>query len=556
MSDEWGSVQAQVGDPGVAPPLPSAAPRVGRLARFGHVVIALGILAPIVAGLLWVNADSLNPDGISYIQVARRLARFDLAGAVNGYWSPLMSWLLVPVIWLGGDPLRAIRIGHAILVLIVVGGVGIAMAARTCRPTAWSRATQVLLLVALGCTIAPLALRLVTPDFLSGVALVAALLMVDRYVDRPTPRLSVVLGGLLAGVYFAKSAGFLVSGLVLAYLLARMLRRQRNERGTGSAVRRWLPVAVVFGVCVLPWIVAISAKYGRLTISTTGSYAWDLFGPTRPPHPIAVPGAVVATSGDDAVWAWDDPSGFRLPTWSVREAPGYAVAHTLDNLGVATNLLTRLSPLVVLALVVLLLTWRRTSHHVLLAATVLMLAGYAVVLVEERYLYLVTVPIVVLALVHRGVVAWTRRPAALLVAVFLVVASLAGLRGDVLKSGSERYEASGQRWLAERAGLVLPDHATVAGPVDRWQFCYFSETRCLGFFVLDGTPAARATMIQAMRAAGITYYIERKPARDLGLPVIYTARSPEKQCRDLSRGTSSSCSEVLTVYGLGEPGHS
>jgi len=43
----------------------------------------------------------LNGDGISYISIARKYLDGNLADAVNAYWSPLFSWLLVPFLFLG-----------------------------------------------------------------------------------------------------------------------------------------------------------------------------------------------------------------------------------------------------------------------------------------------------------------------------------------------------------------------------------------------------------------------------------------------------------------------
>src|SRR5262245_66056250 len=45
----------------------------------------------------YANRHLINPDGISYLDVASAYARGDFAEAVNAYWSPLYSWLLAAV---------------------------------------------------------------------------------------------------------------------------------------------------------------------------------------------------------------------------------------------------------------------------------------------------------------------------------------------------------------------------------------------------------------------------------------------------------------------------
>ena len=82
--------------------------------------VVLYLLAAVHLAIL--SRDQINPDGISYIQVARNCAagRFDLA--VNSYWGPLLSWILVPFVWLGWDLQLVVK------VLGVVLGLGFAVA--------------------------------------------------------------------------------------------------------------------------------------------------------------------------------------------------------------------------------------------------------------------------------------------------------------------------------------------------------------------------------------------------------------------------------------------
>ena len=43
----------------------------------------------------------LNTDGISYISIALNYLNLNLVDAINGYWGPLFSWLLIPFLSLG-----------------------------------------------------------------------------------------------------------------------------------------------------------------------------------------------------------------------------------------------------------------------------------------------------------------------------------------------------------------------------------------------------------------------------------------------------------------------
>ena len=42
----------------------------------------------------WIGRYSMNPDGVSYLDIGDALVRRDWANAVNAYWSPLYAWIL------------------------------------------------------------------------------------------------------------------------------------------------------------------------------------------------------------------------------------------------------------------------------------------------------------------------------------------------------------------------------------------------------------------------------------------------------------------------------
>src|SRR5580704_13168532 len=42
----------------------------------------------------WIGRYSMNPDGVSYLDMGDALLRRDWPHAVNAYWSPLYGWML------------------------------------------------------------------------------------------------------------------------------------------------------------------------------------------------------------------------------------------------------------------------------------------------------------------------------------------------------------------------------------------------------------------------------------------------------------------------------
>src|SRR5262249_12817904 len=74
-------------------------------AKERKLVVSLWTFA-IVLGLsqAWSSRFYIEPDGVSYIEIAHAYIQRDFAHAVNAYWSPLYSWLLALVISLGHVP--------------------------------------------------------------------------------------------------------------------------------------------------------------------------------------------------------------------------------------------------------------------------------------------------------------------------------------------------------------------------------------------------------------------------------------------------------------------
>ena len=54
------------------------------------------MFASLALGLLhaWMGRYSMNPDGMSYLDVGDSFFRRDWANAVNAWWSPLYPWTL------------------------------------------------------------------------------------------------------------------------------------------------------------------------------------------------------------------------------------------------------------------------------------------------------------------------------------------------------------------------------------------------------------------------------------------------------------------------------
>ncbi|MGQ9896834.1 MAG: hypothetical protein ACUVR8_04615 [Acidobacteriota bacterium] len=332
-------------------------------------------------GLLTVYQFQINPDGIAYLDLAEKYVRGDLWGAVNAYWSPLISWLTALLRLLGLPPQLAVK-----LVLLMGGGVALGGVWRLVESCPlWKRA------IATGGAV-PLtlyyALHVITPDLLVAAGLVwYAVWLVEGRLD---VRASVWGGLVMALGYFAKA--FALPFCVVHLCGWRLLA----ERQVAWRQRLWsLAVSLSVLACVSGvWIIALREKYGMWMFSSVGRYNYALAGP-RMGFVLPTETAFFAPAEAGDTSAWTDPTRLPIQPWSPFESATYTqyqVLMTLDRLRVMafehSFSYSVLALPIILGLVagVWFLPRQRRRFSVLLSGSMLYVAGYALVYVEPRHL--------------------------------------------------------------------------------------------------------------------------------------------------------------------------
>ena len=383
--------------------------------RLGHplVGILLGYLLLCGAMLPWF-LHRVAPDAVSYLTIAQKYRAWEFSDAINGYWSPLLSWLVAPFLCLGA-PMDIT--GKCLEVAIGAGGLSAVwwLGKRLELP----EAVRVWTTLALVPAVAMYALTDTTPD-----VLVAGLLAtyIGVMIGKEYPR-SVWQGaacGLLGALaYVAKAYAF---PFFLAHFLAVSGYLFVRRRSSGVELRR-LAAATAAGLLVFAlvaggWAGLLSRKYSRLTIGTTGSYQFSLHGQG---HPTDV-GGLYPPANKLAISAWEDPTNLTVlprppganpparPRPKVVPAAVPEVKPLLPdgpfsrvlyriyrNLIRYTGTLFRLSPLWPFILLGLLIAcWNvprggdRDRWVILIGTMLLYPAGYLMIFINERFFWLIT----------------------------------------------------------------------------------------------------------------------------------------------------------------------
>jgi hypothetical protein len=268
------------------------------------VGILLGYLLLCGAMLPWF-LHRVAPDAVSYLTIARKYRALEFSDAINGYWSPLLSWLVAPFLCLGA-PMDVT--GKCLEVAIGAGALSAVwwLGKRLELP----EGVRVWTTLALVPAVAMYALTDTTPDVLVAV-LLAVYIGVVIGPDYPrSPWQGAACGLLGALAYLAKAYAL---PFFLAHFLAVSGYLFVRRRSTGMELRR-LAAAMAAGLLVFAlvaggWAGLLSRKYSRLTIGTTGSYQLSLHGQG---HPTDV-GGLYPPANRMAISAWEDPSNLRIP---------------------------------------------------------------------------------------------------------------------------------------------------------------------------------------------------------------------------------------------------
>lgn len=241
----------------------------------------------------YTSRHLINPDGISYLDVASTYARGDVAHAINAYWSPLYSWLLAAAFaLLQPSAYWECTVAHGVNVAIFLVAL-VAFEWLVSELLVWRAAKQERLrerwydllpdwlVVGIGYALFVYVSRrlitvsLLTPDMIVAATVYASAAILLRLGRQPSPLLAGLLGVVLGLAYLAKGVMFPLALVFLAVLLGVTWRRGRRD----------LQVAcLAFLVIAGPWIGALSASRGRFTIGDTGrlNYRWYVLGEPRP----------------------------------------------------------------------------------------------------------------------------------------------------------------------------------------------------------------------------------------------------------------------------------
>ena len=425
---------------------------------------------------------TLNPDGISYISIAQKYADGNFGDAVNGYWGPLLSWLLAPFIYLHRDPQAAaklISIGAGTLVIYLISYIG----------KIWKLNMKVRSIVLF--SVLPLCLAWalpssITPDLLV-VVLVLSYVIAMSGISIPTYKRSIVVGTIVALGFYTKS--FLLPFFILHVIIYATVQFARNRTHKKLIITQYGLALIVTAALVLPWFIALSIKYKTPTIATAGVYNFAIQSPERKGLPPMEDKGLLAPPNSSAVSVWEDPTYIKPESWSpVKNASTmrYFIQTILENLRVIGLIFFSFSvfsiSVFVLSFFILLKKqshklWNQQMLLVTLALTYVV--GYATLPREERYMW----PIFAILLLSAAILTQQFRLYKAHVAHILLLMVVVG---SIIYSPINKLIYTPDVGLSQKQGaevlkpLFKGDERVASDTFDSIRYCYYLEVACYG----------------------------------------------------------------------------
>lgn len=344
----------------------------------------------------------LSADSTLYLSIAEKYLRGEFKDAVNGYWGPLLSWLLIPFLYFGSSHVFAINALDLIFCIFAIIGI-------------WKLSFRVEMnenirsAVVLSSFPIVFYYSLVQPfDLLLICILVYYLGIVfkNNYPERITS--GIVSGVLGSFAYFSKSyalpffiAHFLVMNILHLLKCATAFDRKKVLR---NALAGFILFSLISGV----WVGLLSNKYGYFTFSNMGKTNLAILAPGHPQgglefgQPMFYKG-FFEPPNKTAIVAWEDPSYIKVDSWSPLGSSAYLkhfMKLILNNVHHALNVYEFFSTLsigIIIAYVLLLTVQpfkeiiKRGDLIYPLITIIIYTGGYLPFHFEERYIWIVNI---------------------------------------------------------------------------------------------------------------------------------------------------------------------
>ena len=284
-----------------------------------YFMLVVGLQVACIAWALLHNCDRIDPDGVSYIRIAGYFAEWKTDFMISGYWGPQLSWLMVPFLKVGVEPVLAswLVVG-ATSVFFLLASINL-FRRWNLPPVSQALASAIVAYVSVGfCFVG------FSPDLLVAAWMLLAIAQLTSPDWASSPKRQVITGLLWAGAYLAKPVAFVLAFAICAAVGAGLVLLRRSS--WTRVFRAGSVTMAVFLAASAPWLAALSIHYHHLTFTCSGTYNHALFAPSNKSNDNSF--AVFKTFNTPELGrlnCWEEPGCLPLKDWSPLGSPALAM---------------------------------------------------------------------------------------------------------------------------------------------------------------------------------------------------------------------------------------
>ncbi len=342
----------------------------------------------------------LNPDGISYMSIAQKYMLHDFSNAINGYWGPLISWLMVPFLYAGFKP-----VAGANLLILIIGLTVVIQSNSLIKILNINLLLRYAVLNLITIIVIFFAFHAITPDLLFVSFSLAFVNKILNSSFRNSKYTGVITGLIGSGLYFTKNFGFpfFITSFFIVSLMFYLRTGDLNIRR--RIVSNYISGMIVFLLISGCWVLLISHKYGQLLIGIAGIYNRALTEPNSLGAPMFYAG-LFDPPNNTAISIWEDVSRLKIVSWNIFDSFNsviYEMRIICKNLLGILSILNEFSlfsiPVLLIALDYLMKTGRQfivDNIFYLVLILAILFSGYAMIWIDPRFFWFSIIVIIII----------------------------------------------------------------------------------------------------------------------------------------------------------------
>jgi hypothetical protein len=454
----------------------------------------------------------LDSDGVAYLTIARRVAEGHYVESINGLWSPLNSWLLVPFIQKGMNAWEVAKVMNVVFGGIVIGLSNFLFI--RFRLGTWSRFC---LLLSLAIVMAHNVYFQMFGDVLQLIFVLIYLLVLwsEHFINSYW---KTFLCAAIMGIGFYAKAYSLVFFLFhFAISLYWFYKTNRTE--LAKAIRLYAFGVFTIFLFILPWTFALHKKYGEWSVTGHAgklNMSWQLNSGKSFRQDIKL---LIPPVYSDSPSFWEDPYPSQQHLSTPFSSPKYfikwmaRITHTTLVAVACFNEISFLSIAILLTALYVFFFRKKTEENKdiqfelqLLILTILVLPlGYLMMHIETRYIWLTVFLLMIAGALLLERMKNSLRPAYYVVSIILLAFSF--IVFPVFNMENLKYK---NKDLFERATELstagmngkFTSNVTDAGRM--WVVAYLTHN---SFYTIERADYTVEELISEMKRYDVKYYL-------------------------------------------------